>query len=269
MMKNIECEPESAAIDLARECLYRFLATVAAGPYAEGWTRLDEPDTRRLVVDAASLIRGEFAAEPVLLGYGERSVDDLHCAELLAALQEPLAKLRADFDRVYGLVTPKECPPYETEYHPNSETFFRSQQMADIAGFYHAFGIEPAQAHPERPDHLALELEFMAFLQTKQRLATASAGEDARAADDQAEVCDLAAKSFFQDHLAWWVPAFATGLMRKAGGGYNAAFARLLAAFIPVERQRLGIEAPSKLVQPDLIERPEEQSGCATCPLHS
>jgi putative dimethyl sulfoxide reductase chaperone len=267
MMQHIECEPESAAIDLARECLYRFLATVAAGPYAEGWTRLDESDTRQLVVDAANLIRGEVAAEAFPLGYGERSADELDCAELLAELQKPLAQLRADFDRVFGLVTPRECPPYETEYHPNSETFFRSQQMADIAGFYHAFGIEPAHAHPERPDHLALELEFMAFLQTKQRLAFAASKEDPTAAD-QAEVCELAAKSFFRDHLAWWVPTFATGLMRKAGAGYNAAFARLLAAFIPVERQNLGVEAPFELVQPDLIERPEEQSGCATCPLH-
>ena len=126
-------------------------------------------------------------------------------------------RLRAEYDRVFGLVVPKECPPYETEYHPTQETFVRSQQMADIAGFYRAFGIEPAQSSPERPDHLALELEFMAFLLTKKRLALAAVELDPEAAE-QVSICDRAQRDFFRDHLAWWVPSFAAGLRRKAGG---------------------------------------------------
>ena len=74
----------------------------------------------------------------------------------------------------FGLVLTRECPPYETEYHPSSEPFFRSQEMADVAGFYRAFGLETAQAARERPDYLGLELEFMAFLLLKKRLALAA-----------------------------------------------------------------------------------------------
>src|SRR5262249_50909851 len=136
----------------------------------------------------------------------------------------------------------------------------------DIAGFYRAFGIEPSSCRPERPDHLALELEFMAFLLMKGRLAVGAAGSNPDAAA-WAEVCASAQLAFFRDHLAWWLPAFATGLGRKAEGGYLGAVARVLAALVAAERARLGIPIQSHLAQPDLIERPEEQSGCATCPL--
>jgi TorA maturation chaperone TorD len=181
---------------------------------------------------------------------------------LLEELRKPLVELRAEYDRVFGLVVARECPPYETEYHPTSETFFRSQQLADIAGFYRAFGLEGSRSQPERVDHLALELEFMAFLLLKKRLAEGSDNPDA---PEQACVCDQAQQLFLKDHLAWWVPSFATGLRRKAGKGFYAALGGFLAAFIAGERIRFHVDPPRFPLQPALIERPEEQSGCAAC----
>src|SRR5262249_17020223 len=151
-----------------------------------------------------------------------------------------------------------------TEYHPASETFFRAQQLADIAGFYQAFGLETAEAEPERPDHVALELEFMAFLLLKQRLMLDPANPDPEAAE-HAETCPAAQAAFFRDHVAWWVPSFATGLRRKAGCGFYAAVAQVLLALAPLERARFGVAAPRLPLQPALIERPEEQAGCTAC----
>jgi TorA maturation chaperone TorD len=165
---------------------------------------------------------------------------------------------------VFGLVLSRECPPYETEYYPSAEPFFRAQQLADIAGFYRAFGLQTAKATPERPDHLALELEFMAFLLRKERLAWASAEVNA-AAMEQAGICAEAQQSFFRDHLAWWVPSFVMGLRRKAERGFYWAVGQILAAFMPSERPRLGVAAPRLPLQPALIERPEEQTGCSEC----
>jgi len=63
------------------------------------------------------------------------------------------------------------------------------------------------------------------------------------------------------------VPAFATGLGRKAEHGFYAALAHTLSALIALDRFHFGVDAPLSPANPSLIERPEEQSGCAACPL--
>jgi TorA maturation chaperone TorD len=255
---------EALAVDLARECLYRFLAAALVAPPSESFGLVLDPEDQRLAGAAADLLRAEASTEPVALGFGELPADALTLRPLLAELHQPREQLAAEYDRVFGLVLCRECPPYETEYHPSSESFFCSQQMADVAGFYGAFGLATAQAVPERPDYLGLELEFMAFLLLKKRLALASAEHNPDAAE-QARVCDAAQRDFFRDHLAWWVPSFATGLRRKAGGGFYAALGTVLAALLPVERGRLGVEPPRLPLQVAVIERPEEQAACAGC----
>jgi TorA maturation chaperone TorD len=263
-MAVTESASEVVAMDLARECLYRFLSAVVAGPYESDWARAMDAAAQNLAKAAADLLRAEFHTAWMPLAKGELPIENLDLAPLVRELNRPADELRADFDRTFGLVIPKECPPYETEYYPSKETFARSQQMADIAGFYRAFGIEPAPARPERADHLALELEFMAFVIMKKRLAATDVG-----AAERIEVCERAGRDFFRDHLAWWIPAFARGLERKAGGGYLAALARVLAALVPAERSLYDLPDPAQPVQPELIERPDEQTGCAACPLNS
>jgi len=260
-MQAVESGSEFIIV-VARECLYRFLSAAVLGPYDDAWMRVRDGESQRLVLLAAELLRDEAAPDPDPLAPGERAIAELDLTCLLKEVARPLDQLRDEYDRVFGLVIPKECPPYETEYYPSKETFARSQQMADIAGFYRAFGLEPSSRRPERPDHLGLELEFMAFLLMKQRLAFG----DSKAAEWR-QVCERTQLDFFREHLAWWLPAFATGLGRKAAGGYLGALARVFAALVAAERGRLGLPAPARPVQPELIERPEEQSGCTTCPL--
>lgn len=74
-------------------------------------------------------------------------------------------------------------------------------RLADIAGFYSAFGFA---VHHERPDHIVAELEFMAIL----LLAEADALADGHT--DQAEIAADAARVFLRDHLGTWVVAWAS-----------------------------------------------------------
>jgi nitrate reductase assembly molybdenum cofactor insertion protein NarJ len=122
----------------------------------------------------------------------------------------------AAYDAAFGLLLPKECPPYETEYCPQTFTVYRAQKPADIAGYYRAFGVEPSREQPERPDHLAVELEFMVWLIEK----TWYALDDDYRGDvmDNVTVCREAQRSFLAEHLTWWTPAFALALRRKVDG---------------------------------------------------
>lgn len=259
---------EARAVDLARECVYRFLAAVATDPYNPGWERARDHHGHELAVAAMDVLRAQAEQGPIALTFGELGPDALDLRPLVAELKRPVTDHRREYDRIFGLVLPKECPPYETEYHPPAQTFLRSQQLADIAGFYRAFGVEPGGSARERPDHLSLELEFVALLLTKKRLAPDGPSADP-AAREKAEVCDQALREFVRDHLVWWAPAFAAGLRRKAGHGLYHELACVLAALVPAERHLLGIDPPFRAPKPELIEQPEEQSGCTGCALLS
>jgi TorA maturation chaperone TorD len=258
---------DDAAVRVARECVYRFLSAALTDPTMPAWERVLEPGNQDLAAQAGDLLRAEFENRPLALACGELAPVNLDLTTLIAELNAMSDQVRSDYERVYGLVVPKECPPYETEYHPPAQAFMRAQQLADIAGFYRAFGLATPSACPERPDHIVLELEFMAVLLAKERIALA--GADAHPeAREQAETCALAQRAFLRDHLCWWATAFAAGLRRKAGSGYLHEIGCVLAALVPAERHLLGVDPPFQTSPlPHLIERPEEETACETCPL--
>jgi len=246
---------ENLADDVARESLYRIMSVLIRGPYASAWHQMISSENLGVACNAAALLES-------------------HCpgisssfANIAEELYNPYSLLCSEFDRVFGFLVPKECPPYETEFYPSTEVFARAQQMADGAGFYRAFGIEPARHEPDRPDHLGLQLEFMAFLLMKSRIAKTSSNPEPEVLD-RANRCLHAQRLFFRDHLAWWLPSFASGLERKAGLGLYAALGQVFRAWTPSECRRLEIEQVLRPVQPDLIDHSEQQSGCATCPIN-
>jgi putative dimethyl sulfoxide reductase chaperone len=265
-MNAIETTPavdsDNRATLLARESLYRFLAAALSDPRNPIFRLVLTAENQTVAAQAADLLRKRALRERVPLGFGELPAEELDLIRLIGELRRPLSDLTAEYDRVFGLVFTRDCPPHETDYCANEEPFFRAQQMADVAGFYRAFGLDVAHDRPERPDHIALEFEFMGFLLAKERLA---ADGNATYDGEQATICRTAQHSFLADHLAWWVPSYATGLRRKAGDGPYAALARILAALMPIERSAHGVKAPQLPVRPTTIERPEEADGCVGC----
>ncbi len=99
---------------------------------------------------------------------------------------------RAEYLRVFerGAV-----PPYEaTPSGPNPLAGPNVLQIADVAGFYRAFGFE---ARGERPDHLSAQLEFLALVCVQEAHARLAGLRE------EAQVCAEARRSFLRDHLAW------------------------------------------------------------------
>jgi TorA maturation chaperone TorD len=209
--------------------------------------------------DAAALVRNRAQAPPGGLARGERPLEDLDPEKVLARLSTTPAQLNDQYEAVFGLLVSSDCPPYETEYINSKFTFQRSNGLADIAGFYRAFGVDPSPGLPERHDHIALELEFMAHLCGLLHRAQSCRQESC---DERVEVCRTAQKRFLAEHLAWWSPAFATLLARRAQSTFYEGAARFLAALIPAERALLNVSQPSTAAAPSPIERPEACEGC-------
>jgi TorA maturation chaperone TorD len=271
--------PAWTPLDEARLCLYYILSRVLSDPASRRQLRSCERGVLEQLGAAAAFIADEPAARPLALAPGELPPSVLAGLDLADWFDQPETTIVAQYERVFGLVASKECSPYETDYCRQTFSVYRSHRLADVAGCYRAFGLQASRDRPERPDHLALELEFMAWLLVKQRHALRRGGAAAAAAAalEQAAVCRDAQRLFVREHLSWWVPAFALALRRKADGLRDArdlhelprsalgAVGAALAAFMAAERTVLGVAPPTELVEPRPGDEPE--GGCGGCGL--
>ncbi|MBI1736589.1 MAG: molecular chaperone TorD family protein [Candidatus Rokubacteria bacterium] len=126
------------------------------------------------------------------------------------------------------------CPAYEGAWGDGAAMAGRVARLADIAGFYRAFGIEVAGAQPESEDHLVAELEFMSMAALKEAAAL-DAGPP-----EHAEITRDAQTKFVTDHLGRWAPAFAEELAGASALPYYATAAALLSAWMHLEVAELG-----------------------------
>ncbi|HEY3392061.1 MAG TPA: molecular chaperone TorD family protein [Lacipirellulaceae bacterium] len=246
-------------VNMARQALYRFAALSLVDPRAGSWQQLRYAANDRLLFQAAALVRSLPEVRLVELGIGERPVELLDPGTVLQRLPKSHDALNAEFENTFGLVVGSACPPYETEYIASKFTFQRSNSLADINGFYEAFGLTIANGRAERPDHVALELEFMASLLGLERRAISDH------LDNRGElltICRKAQVRFLKEHVAWWVPAFAKLLARENEGGYYAAVGLFLAALIPAERALLHVDIQSRPIRPSREESPDACQGC-------
>lgn len=167
-----------------------------------------------------------------------------------------LEALRGEYAHAFGHTIACECPPYESEYG-SAHIYQQAGRLADIGGFYRAFGLEVSEAHPERLDHIALELEFMSFLALKEAYALERHGEE------WADICLGAQRRFLRDHLGRWTPLFLRLLRRK--GGFYGTLAEVAEGFLQSEIKGLGVspETLTEFVPP----RPEPEAERDSCPM--
>lgn len=260
-MKRAPLDPQhfDLALNLARHAMYRFLALSFTDPRHGSWSLLSALRGDAVLARAAALLRNCCRIPPSRLGRGELPAAQLDPAAVLRRLPEEGEELDAQYESCFGLLVSGSCPPYETEYVDSKFAFQRSNSLADVAGFYHAFGMSVSRQRPERPDHIVLELEYMALLLTLERR---SIEESVQPRVDRAAVCREAQARFLGEHLAWWTPAFGKLLNRQAPDGFYGAAGRMLAAFIPMERELFQISSPTPPVATTGIERPEACDGC-------
>ncbi len=226
-------------LPLWRAAMYRALALAFSYP--------DNDTLDQLRADLEELCAHELTGARQLLPSAAALLDALRCsgAATLGAMHNGLFA---------GEVA---CSPYETEYE--FDAFAKARQLADIAGFYRAFGLKATTDEGASPaDFIATELDFMAHIALKLAYAQAQGW------DERAEVTREAARAFLEDHPGQWVPLFCRTLagLEDVDSFYGAA-ACLCDAFVHQEIEFLGARP-----RPALMRRASrELEETLTCPM--
>jgi putative dimethyl sulfoxide reductase chaperone len=231
---------------------------------------VERPIQERL--ERASLYRllGGALARP----QPERLAELAGAAEALApavapAVAEPLARFAAAARATDTAVVGDEyvflfdrgakVPPYEGAWEDAPQLAGKAALLADVAGFYAAFGLVPGEAQPDVEDHIAAECEFMSALALKEAYALAERD------DEGVAITRTAQARFVGDHLGRWSGAFAEALREASPLPYYGALADLLGAWVRAEIEHLGA-APSVVLGSAGYDPIQEAEGFS-CPM--
>lgn len=259
---------EAAAIDaqalelaplLARRELWLLVSAGFVDPFhRQRFELLNHSDFRRRVVRAAALVAEEHPSPE--LGPGELEPRTLSPQDLFAAWDAQSNNLETMYRGLFGLtaVSP-HCPSCEVEYEPNADVTYQVQQLADVAGFYSAFGLEVSPRAGERLDHITVEAEFLHALLSKEAFRFAAKDHEG------AEICREARRKFFEEHVGWWLPTFSRIISRAAPPGYYRELGRFTAAVCALERISLGIRPFTSRIIPRPTDT-EVNAACDGCP---
>lgn len=234
----------------ARAVAYVLLAHGFRYPDGQWFTMLNEPQRWGDWPEELDRTRPGIASR---VDEVRRSVTECGTTRFDACQYGGLLRFQAAFDRLFGHTVSGKCSAYETEYG-DSEISQRSAQLADLAGFYQAFGLEPAGEDGDRPDFVSVECEFMSVLSVKEAHGRVVGN------DEWIERCVQAQRAFLKDHLACWLPAFAHRVGESGVDPFYSALGRLAGEIIALDCERFRLPLGPRW----LALRPRDQEGETT-----
>lgn len=184
---------------IARATLARFIAELVAEPDARWLARLADPEA----ISELRLAAATLCIDPRTL---ESIWHQLQRAD----------RITDEHGHLCGHTVRSSCPPYELEYG-SGEVFQQSQALADIGGFYRAFGMQLSGSLAERPDHIVPEWEFLSLLALKEARAIVAGHIDS------ASCCRDAQRSFLKDHAAAWMFGWFNRVRNERPDGFFSA----------------------------------------------
>jgi DMSO reductase family type II enzyme chaperone len=224
-----------AADNADRARVYRFLARVFRPPDAATLGDLRREDIGTVGV-ALQRLR---APQPQL----ERAAQ--LCSQFA---QRDEASLTEEWNRNFEPAGELVCSPNETSHTAKTpqEAWLKTYRLADIAGFYRAFGaeIEQGSERSEKADHIGIELEFMHLLAVKWAMA------QEREQIEHAEICREATAAFLADHLGRWCADLAETLREGNATTTYLLAAELLRDFVALDTDRVGPARTSRDLGP-------------------
>lgn len=211
----------------ARSALYRYLSMLYVYPDSASWQMLHEGSPAGM--------------KGVLSGLGWSASGSTCLLERLQAMTTE--QFLGEHVAIFGHTAAGELRPYEADYG-TQHVFQETQCLADVSGFYRAFGLEPSETRRERPDHIAVELEFMHVLALKEAYALL------REWGENADLCAHAEIGFLRDHLGRWAPSFLKQLGNRSGGGIFELIADVTGDCLKAHCQDVGVDLGPNDLEP-------------------
>ncbi len=166
-------------------------------------------------------------------------------------------KVSSEYRSLFSPEHKGTCSPYEAGYL-KGPLFMNTGELADIAGFYNAFGVQVSEGNKDRVDHISLELEFMYFLTLKEAFALQNQNTE------HVELCKDAQRKFLIDHLGRWTGVFHEVIEKKGDSKFFLNLSQLVDKFVANDSNKLGIR-PERIKLDQLLENTvdEEDVSCA------
>jgi len=177
---------------------------------------------------------------------------------LTASLPGDVPAARQHHLVLFPPIASQDAPGYETGYRGHG-IFQQTGTMADIAGFYRAHGLRAGGEEKERPDHITVELEFMAVLAKKEALALQ------QGASEKASICRDTSALFLSEHLACWAPAFGRRIGAISTSPWFQNLGELVALWVEYDLTCLGV-VPVEVADGPLPQDELDDGSCGPCP---
>ena len=209
----------------ARSTIYGVISVIFSSPESDKFSMILNHNLRECALDACfELEKDEDQEGKMLLSKSfQKLIEKLDCLELQT--------IKDEFVDIFGHTLSKQITPYALEHLKNSDVFFRTQKLADLNGFYKAFGMEVESI--ERADHISTQTEFLSFILLKGMLA------DQNHLFDQKEICEKAVLDFQKEHFLDWVEMFSENMVNYVDKGFYPLSGKFLSEFICREKSNL------------------------------
>lgn len=159
--------------------------------------------------------------------------------DFLSASEEDLLDILAiEFTRLF-LGPGKHISPHESVHHEREDGEWGGlwgASTVEVKKFIEATGLEYRRDYSGMPDHISVELEFMAeLIQTEVNFR-------AKGHENKARQCLLWEKRFLAKHLVPWISTFCEKIISEAESSFYIEMAALTKRFIKFDQQELLID---------------------------
>jgi len=219
--KNILTQFNLGSLVLARSNLYAFVSIIYSDPTSVKFQSINDQSFQELLK--------ENLREHGMTDYvSDEPLEEL-AEKIFLFVRKNKTQIQDEYVTIFGHTLSKQTAPYELEHLKNEDVFFRTQCLADLSGFYKAFGLEIDKK--ERADHISVQAEFLSNVFVKEWVA-----REQNLGHEKIEVCQKAQLDFWNDHFYEWTKIFTLNMITQTRGCFYPMASQFVKAFLTFEK---------------------------------